>query len=65
MKTKDILKLISSLKSNAGDLMSIMDDIGSLSQRMKIISENMEEVVKIAKNITNKAEGMFKDMPKG
>ena len=70
MEVSEILKLISVLKSGAGDLISIMDDIGSLSAKMKVIAEsvkviadNMEESVRIGKNIVKKIVDISKNLP--
>ncbi len=70
MEVSEILKLISVLKSGAGDLISIMDDIGSLSSKMKVIAEsvkviadNMEESVRIGKNIVKKIVELSKNIP--
>jgi len=70
MEVSEILKLISVLKAGAGDLISIMDDIGTLSAKMKIIAEsvkviadNMEESVRIGKNIVKKIVELSKNIP--
>ena len=70
MEVSEILKLISVLKAGAGDLISIMDDIGTLSTKMKIIAEsvkviadNMEESVRIGKNIVKKIVEISKNIP--